>query len=38
LQHDPGVYALDLMSELGEVTKGLLLASDYKGVIGSQTS
>lgn len=29
LQHDPGVYALDVMSELGEVAKELLLASDY---------
>ena len=29
LEHDPGVYALDLMSELGEVAKELLLASDY---------
>lgn len=29
LDHDPGVYALDLMSEVGEVAKELLLASDY---------
>lgn len=29
LDHDPGVYTLDLMSEVGEVAKELLLASDY---------
>lgn len=29
LHHDPGVYALDLMSELGEVAKELLLATAY---------
>jgi NTP pyrophosphatase (non-canonical NTP hydrolase) len=28
LYHPPSVYALDLMSELGEVTKGILLATD----------
>ena len=26
---DPGVYALDCLSELGEVAKEILLASDY---------
>ena len=29
LSHPPSVYALDLMSELGEVTKEILLATDY---------
>ena len=29
LHHAPGVYALDLMSELGEVAKEILLATDY---------
>jgi len=29
LHRDPGVYALDVMSELGEVAKELLLATDY---------
>lgn len=29
LQHSASVYALDLMSELGEVAKEILLASDY---------
>jgi NTP pyrophosphatase (non-canonical NTP hydrolase) len=29
LSHAPGVYALDLMSELGEVAKELLLATAY---------
>ena len=29
LQHTPSVYALDLMSELGEVAKEILLATDY---------
>jgi NTP pyrophosphatase (non-canonical NTP hydrolase) len=29
LNHPPGVYALDLMSELGEVAKEVLLATDY---------
>lgn len=29
LHHDPGVYALDLMSELGEVAKEILLATNY---------
>lgn len=29
LHHDPRVYALDLMSELGEVAKEILLATDY---------
>ncbi len=28
-QHSASVYALDLMSELGEVAKEILLASDY---------
>lgn len=29
LHHDPRVYALDLMSELGEVAKEILLVTDY---------
>lgn len=29
LPHAPGVYALDLMSEVGEVAKLLLLATNY---------
>ena len=29
LSHPPSVYALDLMSELGEVAKEILLATDY---------
>ena len=29
LTHKPGVYALDLMSELGEVAKEILKATDY---------
>jgi len=29
LTHTPGVYALDLLSELGEVAKELLQASNY---------
>ncbi|MCA9971928.1 MAG: hypothetical protein KC425_17010 [Anaerolineales bacterium] len=29
LTYVPGVYALDLMSELGEVAKEILLATDY---------
>ena len=29
LTHPPGVYALDLMSEVGEVAKELLLATGY---------
>ncbi len=29
LHHPPGVYALDLMSELGEVAKEILLATGY---------
>lgn len=29
LNHPPGVYALDLMSELGEVAKEILLATRY---------
>ncbi len=29
LSHPLSVYALDLMSELGEVTKEILLATDY---------
>jgi NTP pyrophosphatase (non-canonical NTP hydrolase) len=29
LAHTPGVYALDLLSELGEVAKELLKATDY---------
>jgi NTP pyrophosphatase (non-canonical NTP hydrolase) len=29
LHHPPSVYALDLMSELGEVTKEILLGTDY---------
>ncbi|MCA9948005.1 MAG: hypothetical protein KDE48_00020 [Anaerolineales bacterium] len=29
LQHSASVYALDLMSELGEVAKEILLASEY---------
>ena len=29
LQYTPGVYALDLMSELGEVAKEVLLATAY---------
>ena len=29
LDHAPGVYALDVMSEMGEVAKEILLASDY---------
>lgn len=29
LTHDPGVYALDLLSELGEVAKIILTATDY---------
>lgn len=30
LYHSPGVYALDLMSELGEVAKEILIASAYE--------
>lgn len=30
LSHPPRVYALDLMSELGEVAKEILLATDYE--------
>jgi len=29
LSRPPGVYALDLLSELGEVAKEILLATDY---------
>ena len=29
LSHPPSVYALDLVSELGEVAKEILLATDY---------
>ena len=29
LSHPPSVYALDLMSELGEVAKEILLATNY---------
>ncbi len=29
LSHPPSVYALDLMSELGEVAKEILLGTDY---------
>lgn len=29
LTHAPGVYALDLISEVGEVAKEILLATDY---------
>ena len=29
LSHSPGVYALDLLSEFGEVAKELLKATDY---------
>ncbi len=29
LSRSPGVYALDLLSELGEVAKEILLATDY---------
>jgi len=29
LSHPPSVYALDLMSELGEVAKEILLVTDY---------
>lgn len=29
LDHEPSVYALDLLSELGEVAKEILLATDY---------
>lgn len=29
LSHDPGVYLVDLLSELGEVGKAWLLATDY---------
>ncbi len=29
LTHAPGVYALDLLSELGEVAKEILKATDY---------
>ena len=29
LSHPPTVYALDLLSELGEVAKEILLATDY---------
>lgn len=29
LHHAPSVYALDLMSELGEVAKEILLGTDY---------
>ncbi|MCP5100043.1 MAG: nucleotide pyrophosphohydrolase [Chloroflexi bacterium] len=29
LNHPPGVYALDLISELGEVAKEILLATEY---------
>lgn len=29
LSHPPSVYALDLLSELGEVAKEILLATDY---------
>ncbi|MBK8988039.1 MAG: nucleotide pyrophosphohydrolase [Chloroflexi bacterium] len=29
LTHTPGVYALDLMSEVGEVAKEILLATEY---------
>ena len=29
LTRSPGVYALDLLSELGEVAKEILLATDY---------
>ena len=30
LSHPPRVYALDLMSELGEVAKEILIATDYE--------
>jgi NTP pyrophosphatase (non-canonical NTP hydrolase) len=29
LLHDPATHALDLVSEVGEVAKGVLLATDY---------
>jgi NTP pyrophosphatase (non-canonical NTP hydrolase) len=29
LQHDPGTHALDLVSEVGELAKEVLLATDY---------
>ncbi|MEJ2750810.1 MAG: MazG-like family protein, partial [Anaerolineae bacterium] len=29
LHHSPSVYAFDLMSEMGEVAKEILLATDY---------
>lgn len=29
LTHEPGVYALDLLSELGEVAKEILKAQNY---------
>ena len=29
LQHDPATHALDLVSEVGEVAKEVLLATDY---------